>query len=182
MRIAIVGSGVSGLTCAHLLRHNHDVTVFESEARPGGHAHSHQIELGGARVNADSGFLVYNEATYPLFIRLLEELGVATQPSDMSFSVSDETVGLEWRGSSVSTVFAQPRNLVNPRFLRMLIDIVRFNRLGRRLLDTPPGDEVTLEQVLNKGRWSPQSGPPIPQPSPKCPRRRSPGSLSVMDF
>ena len=154
MRIAIVGSGVSGLTCAHLLRHNHDITVFESEARPGGHAHSHQIELGGARVNADSGFLVYNEATYPPFIRLLEELGVATQPSDMSFSVSDETVGLEWRGSSVSTVFAQPRNLVNPRFLRILIDIVRFNRLGRRLLDTPPGDEVTLEQVLKKGRWS----------------------------
>lgn len=154
MRIAIIGSGIAGMSCAHLLRTTHEVTLFESESRPGGHAHSHEITLGGSVVKADTGFLVYNEAAYPLFIRLLEELDVPTQASDMSFSVTDEGLGLEWRGSSISTVFTQRKNIVNPRFLRMLLDVLRFNRLGRSLLHNPPGDEVTLATVLAKGRWS----------------------------
>ena len=154
MKIAIIGSGVSGLVCAHLLHKSHDVVLFEADDRPGGHSDTHHVELDDASVEADTGFLVYNERTYPLFCRLLERLGVATQPSDMSFSVADDRTGLEWRGTSPSTVFAQRRNLVRPAFLVMLADIVRFNRMARGLLDDPPGDEVTLQEVLSKHRWS----------------------------
>ncbi len=104
--------------------------------------------------DVDTGFLVYNERTYPLFCRLLDELGVATKPSDMSFSVADQRTGLEWRGTSLSTVFAQRRNLARPDFLRMLADVARFNRLARGLLVDPPPDSVTLEEVLAPHRWS----------------------------
>lgn len=155
MKIAIVGSGVSGLVCAHLLHGRHDVFLFEADPRPGGHAHSHELHLPDADLTVDTGFLVYNERTYPLFCRLLDQLGVATQPSDMSFSVSDALTGTEWRGTSPSTVFAQPSNLARPAFWRMMADIARFNRLARRLADEPGPDDVTLEDFLAGHRWSP---------------------------
>jgi predicted NAD/FAD-binding protein len=120
----------------------------------GGHSHTHRVELPDATVNVDTGFLVYNERTYPLFCRLLDRLGVATQPSDMSFGVSDQRTGLEWRGTSPSTVFAQRRNALRPGFLRMLADIARFNRLALRLLAAPPADDVTLGEVLGQRHWS----------------------------
>ncbi len=154
MRIAIVGSGISGLVCAHLLHRHHDVVLFEADDRPGGHSHTHRVDLADASVDVDTGFLVYNDRTYPLFCRLLDRLGVSTQPSDMSFGVSDRRTGLEWRGTSASTVFAQRRNLARPAFLRMLADIARFNRLALALLDRPPADDVTLEAVLARHRWS----------------------------
>jgi predicted NAD/FAD-binding protein len=154
MRIAIIGSGVSGLVCAHLLHGRHDVVLFEAEDRPGGHSHTQRVELADATADVDTGFLVYNERTYPLFCRLLDRLGVETQPSDMSFSVSDERAGIEWRGSSPSSVFAQRRNLARPAFARMLLDVGRFNRLARGLLEDPPPDHVTLEDVLAPHRWS----------------------------
>jgi predicted NAD/FAD-binding protein len=154
MRIAIIGSGVSGLVCAHLLHGRHDVVLYESEGRPGGHSHTHRVELPELTCSVDTGFLVYNERTYPLFCRLLERLGVATQASDMCFSVSDQRSGIEWRGTSLSTVFAQRRNLVHPKFLAMLADVGRFNRLCRSLLLDPPPDSVTLEDVLSPHRWS----------------------------
>jgi predicted NAD/FAD-binding protein len=154
MRIAIIGSGVSGLVCAHLLSGRHDVVLYEADDRPGGHSHTHRVELPDAVVQVDTGFLVYNERTYPLFCRLLDRLGVATQPSDMSFSVTDARTGIEWRGTSPSTVFAQRRNLARPAFWRMLGDIGRFNRLARGLLQDPPPDRVTLEDVLSQHRWS----------------------------
>ena len=155
MHIAIVGSGISGLTCAYLLHRGHDVVLYEADDRAGGHSHTHRVDLPDATVNVDTGFLVYNERTYPLFSLLLQQLDVATEPSDMSFSMSDELTGTEWRGTSLSTVFAQRRNLVRPAFLVMLADIARFNRLALRLLEDPPGDEVTLEEVLARHRWSP---------------------------
>ena len=124
MRIAIIGSGISGLVCAYLLHGHHDVVLYEADPRPGGHAHTHRVELPDATVDADTGFLVCNERTYPLFCWLLERLGVVTQPSDMSFSVADQRSGLEWRGTSPSTVFAQWRNVARPAFWRMLADIV----------------------------------------------------------
>jgi predicted NAD/FAD-binding protein len=131
MRIAIIGSGVSGLVCAHLLHGHHDVVLYETDDRPGGHSHTHRVELPDATVDVDTGFLVYNERTYPLFCRLLDRLGVASHPSDMSFGVADRRTGLEWRGTSLSTVFAQRRNIARPSFLRMLADVGRFNRLAR---------------------------------------------------
>lgn len=155
MRIAIVGTGVSGLTCAHLLGDHHDVTVFEADDRPGGHANTVTVRLGEDEHRVDTGFIVYNERNYPVFSRLLDELGVASRPSDMSFSVSDERAGIEWCSSSPATAFAQPRNLARPAFLRMLADIVRFNRAMRRLLDAPVDLEYTLADVLARDRWSP---------------------------
>jgi uncharacterized protein len=154
MRIAIIGSGVSGLVTAHLLHGRHDVVLYESDSRPGGHSDAHRIELPEVTCEVDTGFLVYNERTYPLFSRLLDELGVASKPSDMSFSVADQRTGLEWRGTSFSTVFAQRRNLARPDFLRMLADVGRFNRLARDLLADPPPDSVTLEEVLAPYCWS----------------------------
>ena len=154
MRIAIIGSGVSGLVCAHLLHGRHDVVLYETDGRAGGHSHTHRVELPDTTVDVDTGFLVYNERTYPLFCRLIDRLGVATQPSDMSFGVADRRTGLEWRGTSLSTVFAQRRNIVRTSFLQMLVDVGRFNLLARGLLDDPPADNVTLEEVLAPHRWS----------------------------
>jgi predicted NAD/FAD-binding protein len=131
MRIAVIGSGVAGLSAAHLLGSRHDVTLYEADGRPGGHANTVRVELGDESCDVDTGFLVFNERTYPGLVRLLGRLGVASHPSDMSFSVSDEASGLEWRGTSLSTVFAQRHNVRNPAFLRMLLDVARFNRLGR---------------------------------------------------
>ncbi len=153
MRIAIVGTGVSGLVCAHLLSRRHDVTVFEADRRPGGHAHTVRVDLPDETHEVDTGFLVYNDRNYPGLIRLFDALGVATKPSDMSFSVSDDISGVEWRGTSLSTMFAQRRNAVRPAFLRMLTDVVRFNRSARALLRDDPTDR-SLADLLAEGRWS----------------------------
>lgn len=154
MRIAIVGSGIAGMTAAHLLHRDHDVHLFEADDRPGGHANTVHLRLEGREVAADTGFLVYNERTYPRFTGLLAQLGVATHQSDMSFSLTDRTNGLEWRGTSLSTVFAQRRNAVRPRFLAMLGDVARFNRLARRLLADPAAPSGTLGDLLAGHRWS----------------------------
>ena len=132
MRIALVGSGISGCLVARLLHDEHDVTLFESAQTPGGHAHTVDVELAleGRQVAVDTGFMVFNERTYPNFCRLLEFLDVPSQPSDMSFSVSCGRNGLEYQGSSLDGLFAQRRNLLNPTFYRLLIDILRFNRRG----------------------------------------------------
>ncbi len=154
MRVAIVGTGVSGLVCAHLLSRRHAVTVFEADVRPGGHAHTVRIELPDETHEVDTGFLVYNERNYPGLVRLFEDLGVSTKPSDMSFGVSDDVAGVEWRGTSLTTIFAQRQNAVRPAFLRMLTDVVRFNRLARSLLDEPRDPDLTLAGLLEAGRWS----------------------------
>jgi predicted NAD/FAD-binding protein len=154
MRIAIIGTGVAGLTCAHRLAPHHDVTVFEAEERPGGHAHTVSVDVDGTTHAVDTGFIVFNERNYPIFSRLLDELGVASRPSDMSFAVSDDRVGIEWSGSSPASIFAQPRNLARPAFVRMLSDVVRFNRAARALLEGPDDADLTLEEFLARGRWS----------------------------
>jgi predicted NAD/FAD-binding protein len=156
MRIAIVGTGVSGLVCAHILSRHHDVTVFEADDRPGGHANTVSIDIDGETHDVDTGFLVYNERNYPGLVRLFDNLGVATKPSDMSFSVSDDVSGIEWRGSTFDSVFAQRRNLVRPAFLRMLADVVRFNRIARGLLSGDADLSVSLAELLEQGRWSKQ--------------------------
>lgn len=154
MRIAIVGTGVSGLVCAHLLQKGHDVTVFESADRPGGHTNTVSVPQPGGDLPVDTGFIVYNERNYPLFSGLLGELGIASRPSDMSFSVIDEQAAVQWRTTSPATVFAQPRNLVRAGFVRMLVDIARFGRRARRLLDEPEDLDYTLADFLGGGGWS----------------------------
>jgi predicted NAD/FAD-binding protein len=156
MRIAIIGTGISGLTCAHLLGTCHDVTVFERDERPGGHTHTVRIDLGDEIHDVDTGFIVYNERNYPGLVRLFAKLGVRTKPSDMSFSVSDVTTGIEWRATSFNTVFAQRRNAVRPEFLRMLADIIRFNRRARRLLAAGTLEGLTVRDLVAARRWSPR--------------------------
>jgi predicted NAD/FAD-binding protein len=154
MRIAVIGTGISGLFCTHLIGRHHDLTVFEAESRPGGHSHTTTVSIDGQGVPVDTGFLVYNERTYPGLARLLGELGIPTKPSDMSFSVSDEESGIEYRATSHNSIFAQRRNVSRPQFLRMIADVARFHRAGRRLLVDPPGDGYTLADMLAEGRWS----------------------------
>jgi uncharacterized protein len=155
MRIAIIGTGIAGLTCAHLLADRHEVTVFERDARPGGHTNTVRVELGDEIHAVDTGFIVYNERNYPGLVRLFDRLGVPTKPSDMSFGVSDTQTGVEWGSSSPGTVFAQRRNALRPAFLRMLADVVRFNRHMRRLLASGFIEGLSLRELVDLGRWSP---------------------------
>ena len=149
MRIAVVGTGISGSATAWLLtRAGHEVHVFEREPRLGGHTNTVDTVKGdGGTLGIDTGFIVYNEATYPLLVRLFDELGVATQPSDMSWSLRCERCDLEYAGSARG-IAAQPTRLATPAYLRMLADIARFNRLGSRLLDDPRAGNLTIGRFL----------------------------------
>ncbi len=145
--IAIVGGGIAGNVLAYRLHADHDVTLFEANDYLGGHTHTHELHIDGREVAVDSGFIVFNDWTYPNFIGLLDELGVDWQDSDMSFSVRCESSGLEYNGTSLNTLFAQRRNLLSPGFIGMLRDILRFNREALRLLEEE-GDEFTLGEYL----------------------------------
>jgi predicted NAD/FAD-binding protein len=155
MKIAIVGSGIAGLTVAHHLHPEHQVTLFDAGEQLGGHVHTHDVDLGGRRFAVDTGFIVFNDRTYPRFVELLADLGVESQPSDMSFSVSCKKSGLEYNGTSLNALFAQRANLVNPAFLGMLRDIVRFNREAPQLLEAG-GGEISLGDYLVRGRFGTQ--------------------------
>lgn len=151
MRIAIAGSGISGLAAAYMLAERHEVTLFEAGSYLGGHTNTVEVELDDRKYAVDTGFIVYNERTYPNFSRLLKQLGVATQASEMSFSVRSDRTGWEYCGSSLSGLFAQRRNIVRPAFLRMLKDILRFNRCSPALL-SGADDQLTLgEYVAREG-------------------------------
>ncbi|TBR38450.1 FAD-dependent oxidoreductase [Marinomonas agarivorans] len=149
MNIAIIGTGISGLSCAYLLQQKHQVTVFESAERIGGHTATIPLEYEGKQYNIDTGFIVYNDWTYPNFIRLMEKLNIATKPTDMGFSVTCQQTGLEYSGSNLDTLFCQRRNLFNFSFLGMLKDILRFNKQAIRDLETNQLDEsITLGEYL----------------------------------
>ena len=137
-RVAVVGSGISGLSAAWLLRESAEVTLFETEGRFGGHSHTFSVQEGDAEVSIDTGFMVYNRPNYPLLSKLFDTLGVRSYATDMSFSVSLAEGRLEYAGSNLNAVFAQRSNLVRPGFWRMLGDILRFNRAARRLLSRGP--------------------------------------------
>jgi uncharacterized protein len=154
MKIAIIGSGIAGNVAAHHLHRDHDITVFESAGHIGGHTHTHTIDLDGERHEIDTGFIVFNDWTYPNFIALLTELGVESQPSPMSFSVRNERSGLEYNGTSLNSLFAQRRNLLRPSFHRMIRDILRFNREAPRLLDS--SQAIELGDYLAQGSYSRQ--------------------------
>ena len=152
LRVAVVGGGIAGLAAAHALRPHAAVTLFESEARFGGHAHTVDVTLEGVKHGVDTGFLVFNRATYPGLCGLFEELGVKTAPSEMSFSVQVARAAgqrpLEWSGNSLDAVFCQRANLLRPRFWRMLRDLLRFNALATRIAKT--GADVDLVQPLGE--------------------------------
>ncbi len=159
MRIAIVGTGISGLVCAHLLDPLHDVTVFEAGSWVGGHTNTVDVEVPGPDGHpehhaVDTGFIVFNDKNYPNFVKLLARLGVASQPSEMSFSVSNERTGMEYRGTNLNTLYAQRTNLLKPSFNRMLVDILRFNRQARRLVAEGGDDAVSLARFVEDGRYS----------------------------
>lgn len=153
MKIAIIGAGISGLVAAYRLHGDHDITVFEAGHKPGGHTNTIRVDLDGESHSIDTGFIVFNDWTYPHFIALLNELGVASQPTEMGFSVRDDTTGLEYAGQSLNSLFAQRRNLFRPRFHRMLLDIVRFNREALQQGDRLP-PTMTVGEFLQAGRYS----------------------------
>ena len=153
MKIAIIGTGIAGNLAAHRLAPEHDITVFEADARIGGHTNTIDVSMAGKTYAVDTGFIVYNDVTYPNFIALLDELGVATQASEMSFSVRCERTGLEYNGANLNTLFAQRLNLVRPSFHRMLRDILRFNREAPALLDQPDST-LTLDDFLQASNYS----------------------------
>ncbi len=153
MRIAVIGSGISGLVAAYRLSREHEVTVYESAAGIGGHTHTVDVEHAGEHYAVDTGFIVYNDWTYPRFTELLQELAVPWQSSDMSFSVRCEKTGLEYNGTRLNTLFAQRRNLLRPSFLRMIGDILRFNRQAPQLLRSP-ADRSSLGEYLHREAYS----------------------------
>lgn len=152
-RIAVVGTGIAGLTAAWLLKDRHDVHLFEAGSYAGGHTNTEHIPLGGTVWPVNTGFIVYNDWTYPNFIRLMQQLGVASEASSMSFSVQCARSGLEYNGTSFDTLFAQRRNLMNPRFLRMIAEIIRFNRVTRADLQAQriPPEETLAEYLVRYG-------------------------------
>ena len=151
MKIAIVGSGISGLGAAWLLSREHEVTVFEANDHVGGHTHTHDIELDGATHRVDTGFIVCNPEHYPHFFRMLGELGVATQETTMSFAVRNERSGLEYNAASLDRLFVQRRNLLSPRFWSMLRDLLRFYREAPALLERADDGPDLGEYLLEHG-------------------------------
>ncbi len=151
MRIAIVGAGVSGLVCAHMLNREHEIVVFEAEDRAGGHANTVHVETESGAYDIDTGFIVFNDRNYPGFEALLRELGVASQPSQMSFGVSDGE-DFEYNGASPNGLFAVRRHALTPSFQRMIADLVRFNGRARELLASER--QPSLRGWLEQGGYS----------------------------
>lgn len=149
--IAIIGTGISGLTCAHHLAPHHDLTIYEAEDYVGGHTHTVQVEKNGEVSDIDTGFIVFNDHTYPEFIQMMDSIGVDYQPTEMSFSVRNDAIDLEYNGNTINSLFAQRRNIVRPSFLAMVRDIVRFNKEVR----LAAGDEkLTIGDFLASKSYS----------------------------
>ena len=153
MKIAIIGTGISGLTCAYLLNQKHDINIYEKNDYIGGHTHTHKIKENNLTHNIDSGFIVFNENTYPNFIKLLNILEVETEKTNMGFSVKSSKINLEYSGNSLNSMFAQKSNIFKLSFWKMLFDIIKFNKIAtkhRKLLDP----NVSLEKYLKENKFS----------------------------
>lgn len=157
--IAIIGSGIAGLTTAYLLGRRYRVTVFEANNYLGGHTHTVPVTLNQSGVTqsyqVDTGFIVCNDRNYPNFLRLLDQLGVALRPTEMSFSVLNPVSGLEYNGHNLDTLFAQRGNLLSPRFIRFVLDILRFNKAAKAQLSAPDRSAITLDEFLAQLELSP---------------------------
>ncbi|WP_142503663.1 NAD(P)/FAD-dependent oxidoreductase [Lelliottia amnigena] len=155
MNIAIIGSGIAGLTCAWRLAGHHQVTLFEAAPTVGGHTATVDVTTPSGDFSIDTGFIVYNDRTYPRFMGLLGELGISGQKTQMSFSVHNPASGLEYNGHTLSSLFAQRRNLLNPTFWRLLKSIVRFNKLAKQTLIKGTSNNDTLQTFLEQHHFSP---------------------------
>ena len=147
-KIAIIGTGISGLSCAHFLKDEFELSIFEKDARIGGHSNTVEVSENGKGLPLDTGFMVYNEVTYPHLTRLFKELDVATKPTEMSFSVQHRQAGIEFNGGSVNLLFAQRKNLLSPRFWKMLLQINRFNKETVEELKNPRFEDLTLVEYV----------------------------------
>ena len=147
-RIAIIGAGITGMACARFLSREHEVTLFETDDRLGGHSNTVMVDEGASQIPVDTGFMVYNEVTYPLLTRLFRELDVSTKPTLMSFSVQHVGEGLEFNGGSLNLLFGQRRNLLNLRYWRMLTQIARFNRETVEEIRSPAYGDMTLRDYV----------------------------------
>jgi predicted NAD/FAD-binding protein len=154
LRIAVVGGGISGLTAAHALGPDHEVTVFEAEGRLGGHSSTAVVDTPVGEQPIDTGFIVFNDRNYPNFSKLLDQIGADYVKSNMSFSVADETGSFEYSGSSPNGLFATRRNLASPAFHAMVRDLVRFNAAAKRLVAEGGDDDVSLMRFLENGGYS----------------------------
>ncbi|NVD06369.1 NAD(P)/FAD-dependent oxidoreductase [Vibrio sp. JPW-9-11-11] len=154
MKIAIIGTGISGLTCGYYLHTRHDVTLFEANDYIGGHTATVDVELDGKTYAVDTGFIVYNDRTYPNFIALMNDIGVKGKPSQMSFSVRNDDNGLEYNGHTISTLFAQKRNWLNPKFYSFIFEILRFNRMVKEVANNVESSEQTLGEFLTQHAFS----------------------------
>lgn len=154
MKIAIIGSGISGLTCGYYLSRDHDITLFEANDYIGGHTATVDVEVEGVNYSVDTGFIVYNDRTYPNFIAMMNEIGVEGRPSQMSFSVRNDSNGLEYNGHTLTTLFAQKRNWLNPKFYSFIFEILRFNRLVKECASQSTSEETTLGDFLTSQRFS----------------------------
>lgn len=154
-RIAVIGAGISGLTAAYHLSRKYEVTLFERDTRLGGHTHTVIVDSSRGPLPVDTGFIVHNERTYPNFCRLMRELGVETQASDMSFAVTSPADGYEYSSHGLRGFFARPANLWNPRHYVLLQEILRFNRQAARLLSQPGAGALTMAGFLEAGGYSP---------------------------
>ncbi len=155
MNIAIIGSGISGLTCGYLLHQQHQITLFEANDYIGGHTHTVDVQRHDQVWPVDTGFIVFNDRTYPLFLTLLKKLNITPQPTEMSFSVRDLITGLEYNGHDLNTLFAQRRNLFRPSFYRLISEILRFNRLTKTdLANNTISKEQTLSEYLSQHHFS----------------------------
>jgi uncharacterized protein len=155
MKIAIIGSGISGLTTAYLLNRKYDITVFEANDYIGGHTHTVEVDLQGEIYPVDTGFIVCNDRTYPNFLKLLDQLLVEKSPTSMGFGIKSDQSGLEYSTTSLNHVFAQRKNLVNVKFIGMLKDIVRFNKsVTNTLLNNTLDAEISLGNYLKENQYS----------------------------
>ena len=153
MKIAVIGSGISGLTSSYILSKAHEVYLFEKNDYVGGHTHTHKIYEGTNKINVDSGFIVYNENTYPNFIKLINKLNVKSQPTSMGFSVKSKLKDFEYAGNSLNAIFAQRSNLLKPSFILMLKDIIKFNKMAEVDLDSMDSN-LSLEDFLKLKKFN----------------------------
>lgn len=155
-KVAVIGTGMAGMSISYFLRNEYDITVFEKNNYIGGHTNTVEVEEEGKKLPVDTGFMVFNEVTYPLLIKLFNELGVDYYNTDMSFSVKHIPTGLEYNGSSVDGLFCQRKNILNPTYLKMLYQINRFNKQAPKLLESGELDNLTIMDMVNKYGYGPE--------------------------